>query len=132
MLTLKEVKNKDDGYYRKKYKGREHLKPKQLMKVDIGHQAAKEAHNVARYVWKGVLIQDTQKNSFDAIVEFKTEGDIDDECLIYKINNVKCNGGIDYVFNRSKTMAEITIQMDQDGPKNGLQNEDRYLEAASK
>ena len=50
--TFKEVKNKDYEYYKIKYKGREPIKPKQLMMVDVWDQVAKgdfkEAHNVAR------------------------------------------------------------------------------------
>ena len=62
----------------------------------------------------------------------KTETDTDDTFLICTINNGKCIGGNNYVFKGYKTMAKITIQIDQDGPENELQNEYCHFDAAYK
>ena len=60
-----------------------------------------------------MVMQDIEKNSFNAVVELKTETYTDDEFLIYKINKDKCNGGHDSVFKGTKTMTMIAIQMDR-------------------
>ena len=47
----------------------------------------------------------------------------DDKYLIYKINNSQFNGEPDYVFKRSTPIAQLAIDMDQNGPEHPLQGE---------
>ena len=46
--------------------------------------------------------------------------DKEDKYLIYEINNSQFNGQPDYVFKSSAPMAQLAIDMDQDGPGHPL------------
>ena len=54
--------------------------------------------------------------------------DKEDKYLIYKINNSQFNGQPDYVFKRSVPMAQLAIDMDQDGLEYPLQGEEAYFD----
>ena len=59
-------------------------------------------------------------NSIDAVAIIKKQAGLKDEFYIYQINNGSMNESSDYVFKSSKVMAELSIQMDVEGPKNIL------------
>ena len=50
----------------------------------------------------------------------------EDKYLIYRINNFQFNGQPNYVFKSSVPMAQLAIDMDQDGPQHPLQGEEAY------
>ena len=51
----------------------------------------------------------------------------EDRYLIYKINNSQFNGQPDYIFKSSAPMAQLAIDMDQDGLEHPLQGEEAYF-----
>ena len=51
----------------------------------------------------------------------KQATDMEDKYLIYKINNTQFNGGPDYIFKSSMPMAQLVMDMDQNGPEHPLQ-----------
>ena len=55
------------------------------------------------------------KHSLEAVGILKQATDKEDKYHIYKINNLQFNGQPDYVFNSSAPMAQLAIDMDQDG-----------------
>ena len=69
-------------------------------------------------------------NSFDAVGIVKRMTDRKDPFYVYRIGNGNLDGGSDYVFKGSRKMAQIAIDMDQDGPDNILQMENAYFDAA--
>ena len=69
-------------------------------------------------------------NSFDAVGIVKRTTDRKDPFYVYRIGNGNLDGGSDYVFKGSRKMAQIAIDMDQDGPDNILQMENAYFDAA--
>ena len=52
----------------------------------------------------------------------------EDKYLIYNINNSQFNGQPDYIFKSSTPVAQLAINMDQDGPENPLQGEEAYFD----
>lgn len=54
-------------------------------------------------------------HSFDAVCHLKTQTDLKDKFLIYKVNNGSMNNGQpSFVFKSSKAMANIALDMDKD------------------
>ena len=56
------------------------------------------------------------KHSLEAVGILKKAADMEDKCL----NNSQFKGEPDYVFKISHPMAQVAIDMDQDGPENAL------------
>ena len=54
--------------------------------------------------------------------------DKENKYLIYKINKLQFNGQSDYLFKSSAPMAQLAIDMDQDGPEHPLQCEEAYFD----
>ena len=54
--------------------------------------------------------------------------DKEDKYLIYKINNSQFNGQPDYAFKSSALIAQLAIDIDQDGPEHLLQGEEAYYD----
>ena len=54
--------------------------------------------------------------------------DKEDKYLIYKINNLQFNRHADYIFQSSTPMAQLAIDMDQDGLEHTLQGEEAYFD----
>ena len=48
--------------------------------------------------------------------------------LIYKINNSQFNDDLDKMFKTSQQMAEVSIEMDQEGPDSPFQGKEAYLD----
>ena len=63
------------------------------------------------------------KHSLEAVGILKQE----DKYLIYRINNSQFNRQPDYVFKISAPMAQLAIDMDQDGLEHPLQGEEAYF-----
>ena len=68
------------------------------------------------------------KHSLDAVGILKQTTDKEDKKLIYKINNLQFNGQPDYIFKSSTPMAQLAIDMDQDGLGHPLQDEEAYFD----
>lgn len=68
-------------------------------------------------------------NSFDAVGIVKQKTDTRDPYYIYRINNGNMNNTSDYIFKTSKVMAQLAIEMDINGKKNALQEENAYFDA---
>ena len=68
-----------------------------------------------------------KKHSLEAVGILKQATDKEDKYLIYQINNTQSNGQPNYVFKSSAPMAQLAIDMDQNGPKHPLQAEDAYF-----
>ena len=69
-----------------------------------------------------------ERTSFDAVGRLKKGTDKRDKFLIYEINNSDYNEGVDYVFQTTKEMLQLGLDMDIDGPNNPLQLEDCYFD----
>ena len=69
-------------------------------------------------------------NSFDAVGIIKRKTDERDPYYIFRIGNKNLDSGCHFVFKGSRKMAEIALQMDQDGEDNILQMENAYFDAA--
>ena len=54
--------------------------------------------------------------------------DKEDRNLIHKINNLQFNGEPDNIFKSNTPMAQLAIDMDQDGPEHSLQGEEAYFD----
>ena len=54
--------------------------------------------------------------------------DKEDKQLIHKINYPQFNGQLDYIFKSSAPMAQLAIDMDQDGLQHPLQDEEAYFD----
>ena len=68
-----------------------------------------------------------EKHSLEAVGILKQAMDKEDKYLIYQINNSQFNGQPNYVFKSSTPMAQLAIDMDQNGPEHPLQAEDAYF-----
>ena len=78
-------------------------------KARVAHKRSQDKHCLEAV---GILKQD-----MDKVVKY----------LIYKINNSQFNGQPNYVFKSSPPMAQLAIDMYQDGPEHPLQGEEAYL-----
>ena len=58
----------------------------------------------------------------------KQATDKEDKYLIYRINNSQFNDQPNYVFKSSAPMAQLAIDMDQNGPEHPLQTKDTYFD----
>ena len=63
------------------------------------------------------------RNSLEVVGILKQATGKEYKYLIYKINNSQFNGQPDYVFKSSAPMAQLAIDMHQDGPEHPLQDE---------
>ena len=68
------------------------------------------------------------KHSLEAVGILKQATDKEDKYLIYRINNSQFNDQPNYVFKSSAPMAQLAIDMDQNGPEHPLQTEDTYFD----
>ena len=71
----------------------------------------------AKIAWK----KNPDKHSLEAVGILKQATDKEDKYLIYQINNSQFNGQPNYVFKSSASMAQLAIDMDQNGPEHPLQ-----------
>ena len=71
-------------------------------------------------------------NSFDAAAIVKRGLDEIDPCYIYKINNGFMNNQSDYVFKTSKVLTKLACDMDIDGPKVVVKEENAYFDGTQK
>ena len=53
---------------------------------------------------------------------------MEEKYLIYKINNSQFNREPDYIFKSSYPMAQVAIDIDQNGPEHPLQYEEAYFD----
>ena len=67
------------------------------------------------------------KHSLEAVGVLKQATDKEEKYLIYQINNSKFHGQPNYVFKSSTSMAQLAIDMDQNGPEHLLQSKDAYF-----
>ena len=77
----------------------------------------------AKITWE----RNPDKHSLEAVGILKQAMDKEDKNLIYQINNSQFIGQTDYIFKSSTPMAQLAIDMDQDGLEHPLQGEDAYL-----
>ena len=68
------------------------------------------------------------KHSLEAVGVLKQATDKEDKYLTYRINNSQFNGQLNYVFKSSMPMAQLAIDMDQNGPEHPLQAKDAYFD----
>ena len=68
------------------------------------------------------------KHSLEAVGILKQATYKEDKYLIYQMNNSQFNGQPDYIFKSSAPMAQLAIDMDQNGPEHPLQGEEAYLD----
>ena len=68
------------------------------------------------------------RTSFDAVGLLKKRIDYRDHYLIYDINNSNLSGGVDYIFQTTKTLVQLGLQMDIDGQSSPMQLEDVYFD----
>ena len=68
------------------------------------------------------------KHSLEAVGILKQTTDKEGKYLIYKINNFQSNGQPDYIFKSSAPVAQLAIEMDQDGLQHPLQDEEAYFD----
>ena len=70
------------------------------------------------------------KHSLEVVCILKRATDTKDNYQIYKINNSQFNGGPDYMFKPSHTMAQIVFDINQEGPENPLWSEEAYFDGS--
>ena len=75
-----------------------------------------------------VCERNSEKQSLEAVGILKKAMDMEDRYLIYKINNSQFNDDPDYMFRSSHPMAQISVDMDQERPKNPLPGEKAYFD----
>ena len=78
----------------------------------------------ARNSWE----RNPDKHSLKTVGIQKQATDKEDKCLIYKIDSLQFNGQPDYLFKSSAPMAQLAINMDQDGLEHPLQGEEAYFD----
>ena len=78
----------------------------------------------AKIAWE----KNPEKHSLEAVGILKQAMDKEDKYLIYQINNSQFNGQPNYVFKSSVPMAQLAIDMDQNGPEHPLQAKDAYFD----
>ena len=83
--------------------------------------------NVRSEKAKIALEKNPDKHSLEAVGVLKQATDKEDKYLIYQINHSQFNGQPNYVFKSSAPMAQLAIDMDQNGPEHLLQAEDAYF-----
>ena len=54
----------------------------------------------------------------------------DDKYLIYKINNSQSNDNPDYAVKTSQAIAEVAVEMDQEGPGSPFQGEETCFDGS--
>ena len=89
----------------------------QLSYTNIRSEKSKIAHE-----------RNPDKHSLEALHILKQAMDKEGKDLIYKINNSQFNGQPDYVLKNSAPMAQLAIDMDQDGLEHPLQGEEAYFD----
>ena len=89
----------------------------QLSYANVRSEKAKITHKKNPY-----------KHSLEAVGVLKQATDKEDKYLIYRINNSQFNGQPNYVFKSSTPMAQLAIDMDQNGPEHPLQSADTYFD----
>ena len=77
----------------------------------------------AKIAWE----KNPENYSLEAVGILKQTTHKEDKYLIYQINNSQFNGQPNYIFESSMPMAQLAIDMDQNGPDNPLQAEDAYF-----
>ena len=83
--------------------------------------------NVRSEKAKTALEKNPDKNSLEAVGTLKQAMDKEDKYLIYWINNSQFNGQPNYILKSSTPMAQLAIDMDQNGPEHPLQAKDTYF-----
>ena len=78
----------------------------------------------AKIAWE----RNPDKHSLEAVGILKQAMDKEDKYLIYQINNSQFNGQPNYIFKSSAPMAQLAIDMDQDGPEHPLQGKEAYFD----
>ena len=68
------------------------------------------------------------KHTLGAVGILKQAADKEGKYLIYKINNLQFNGQPDYLFKSSAPVAQLAIDMEQDGLEHPLQGEETYFD----
>ena len=89
----------------------------QLSYADVRSEKAKIA-------WERNL----EKHSLEVVGILKQAMDKEDKYLIYQINNTQFNGQPYYVFKSSVPMAQLAIDMDQNGLEHPLQGKEAYFD----
>ena len=69
-------------------------------------------------------------NSFDALAVVKRSMDKKDPYYIYKICNGLMTNESDYVFKSSRVAAKLALDMDIDGERNPMQEQNAYFDTA--
>ena len=77
----------------------------------------------AKITWK----KNPEKHSLEAVGILKQAMDKENKYLIYQINNTQFNGQPNYIVKSSVPMAQLDIDMDQNGPEHSLQGEEAYF-----
>ena len=84
--------------------------------------------NVRSEKAKITLERNLEKHSLDTVGILKQAMDKEDKYLIYCINNTQFNGQPNYIFKSSVPMAQLPIDMDQNGPEHPLQGKEAYFD----
>ena len=143
--NMKPDNHKFDEIIRKEVENNKNLGPKKLklklMKEQVDKGKFSEAKEVAevfadsrrvKLIRQSILRgeDDLLPNSMEAVAEVKKGSDTTDTFHIYKINSMAMNNLPDYVFKTSRVMLVIALMMDQDGPRNSLQEELCFFDGA--
>ena len=79
-------------------------------------EKSRHLQNVKRLTYvrgKAVQLQNSNRQTFDAVAEVRKGYDDTDKFYIYHINNSMVNEQPDYVFKLSLKMAKVAVFMDQ-------------------
>ena len=78
----------------------------------------------AKIAWE----KNPEKHSLEAVGILKQAMDKEDKYPIYQINSTQFIGQPNYIFRSKAPMAQLAIDMDQDGPEHPLQGEEAYFD----
>ena len=103
---------------------------RQLPTVTVGRHRGEPCDSYANVRSEKAKIsweRNSDKHSLEVVGILKEAMDKEDKYLIYKINNSQLNGQPDYTFKSSAPMAQLAIDMDQEGLQYPLQGEEAYF-----
>ena len=69
-------------------------------------------------------------NLLEAVAEVKKGSDRLDKFHIFRMNNSSLNDLPDFVIKSSSTILPMALEMDQEGDKNALQEEDAFFDGS--
>ena len=109
-----------------------------LVESGDNESAEQAAYRITNRAYKknrreqGLTVDDTpvSTQSIEAVAEVKKGSDRLDKFHIFRMNNSSLNDLPDFVIKSSSTILPMALEMDQEGDKNALQEEDAFFDGS--